>query len=87
MVPVTELLLYGAVALLCLFLAAVILAVFVVASLWETPYRLLATGVIAAMLVAACAACTLVFVKKAKAKPRLFGASLDELGADLERLR
>jgi uncharacterized membrane protein YqjE len=82
-----ELLLYAAVALLCLFLAVVIGAVFIVASLWDTPYRLLATGVMAAVLVAAGAACAIIFVKKAKAKPRLFSTSLDELGADLERLR
>jgi uncharacterized membrane protein YqjE len=82
-----ELLLYAAGALLCVFLAVVIGAVFVVASLWDTPYRLAATGAIAAVLVAAGAACAMLFVKKARAKPRLFSTSLDELGADLERLR
>jgi uncharacterized membrane protein YqjE len=82
-----ELLLYAAGALLCLFLAVVIGAVFVVASLWDTPYRLAATGAIAAVLIVSGAACAILFLKKAKAKPRLFSTSLDELGADLERLR
>lgn len=82
-----ELLLYAALALLCLLLAVVALAVFVLASLWDTPYRLPATGVIAAGLVVACAACAITFVKKARAKPRLFATSLDELGADLEHLQ
>ena len=82
-----ELLLYGVLALLCLFLALVILAVFVVAALWDTPYRLLSTGVFASVLLAAGVACAVTFIGKAKARPRLFSASLDELGADLERLK
>src|SRR5204863_9503319 len=45
---IAELLLYAALALLCVFLAVVIVAVFVVASLWDTEYRVLATGIIAA---------------------------------------
>ncbi len=82
-----ELLLYAALAILSLFLAVVLLAVFIVASLWETEYRLLATGLIAAGLALVGAACAVTFKRKAKAKPRLFSSSLDELGADLERLR
>jgi uncharacterized membrane protein YqjE len=86
-VRLAELLLYAALALLCLFLAVVIVAVFVVASLWETEYRVLATGLIAAALVAIGIGCGLACVRKAKAKPRLFSASVDELGADLDRLK
>ena len=82
-----ELLLYAALAILSLFLAVVIVAVFVVASLWETPYRILATGGIAAVLVIAGVGFTLTVIKKAKAKPKLFSSSLDELGHDLERLK
>ena len=84
---VAELLLYAAVAILCIFLALVIVAVFVVASLWDTPYRTLATGLIAAALAIAGIVCAVTFFRKAKARPRLFSSSLDELGADLERLR
>lgn len=82
-----ELLLYGVLALLCLFLALVTLAVFAVAALWDTPYRLLSTGVFAALLVVAGAVCAYIFVGKAKSRTRLFSTSLDELGADLERLK
>jgi uncharacterized membrane protein YqjE len=82
-----ELFLYAAAALLCLLLAAIVVAVLVLASLWDTPYRLLATGLMAGLLAAAGAACAVIFARKARAKPRLFSASLDELGADLERLR
>lgn len=82
-----ELLLYGVVALLCLFLALVTMAVFAVAALWDTPYRLLSTGIFASLLLVAGVVCTFIFLGKAKARPRLFSASLDELGADLERLK
>jgi uncharacterized membrane protein YqjE len=84
---VAELLLYAALALLCIIFAIVLVAVFVVASLWDTEYRLLATGSIAAALAIAGIACAVVFARKARAKPRLFSSSLVELGADLERLR
>lgn len=82
-----ELLLYATLALMCVFLALVIVAVFVVASLWETPYRMLATGVVSVLLIASALAFATVFARKARAKPRLFSTSLGELGADLERLR
>ena len=84
---IAELLLYAAIAILCLFLAVVIIAVFVVASLWDTEYRTLATGLIAAGLIIVGVGCAVAFAHKAKQRPRLFSASVEELGADLERLR
>lgn len=84
---IAELVLYAAIAILCLFLSVVIVAVFIVATLWDTEYRVLATGLIAAILLATGAGCGIACVRKAKEKPRLFSASLDELGADLERLK
>jgi uncharacterized membrane protein YqjE len=86
-VRLAELLLYAALSLLSLFLAVVIVAVFVVATLWDTEYRMLATGVIAAALLLSGIGCGMACVRKAKEKPRLFSSSLDELGADLERLK
>lgn len=86
-VRVAEVVLYAAIALLCLFLALVLIAVFVVASLWETDYRVLATGLITAALIVGGLGCAYACVSKAKQKPRLFSASLDELGADLDRLK
>jgi uncharacterized membrane protein YqjE len=86
-VRLAELLLFAALSLLSLFLAVVIIAVFVVATLWETEYRVLATGLIAAALLASGIGCGVACLRKAKAKPKLFSASVDELGADLERLK
>jgi uncharacterized membrane protein YqjE len=86
-VRLAELLLYAALALLSLFLAVVIVAVFVVATLWDTEYRLIATGGIAAALLLSAIGCGVACVRKAKEKPKLFSSSLDELGADLDRLK
>lgn len=81
-----ELFVYAAAALLCLVVAVVMLAVLLMAALWDTPYRLLAAGVVAAVFAAAGVASATALVRKSRAKPRLFDASLEELGADLERL-
>lgn len=81
-----ELLLYAALALLCLVVAIVMLAVLLMAALWDTPYRLAAAAVVAAMFAAAGIASAVALMKKSRSKPRLFGASLDEVGADLDRL-
>lgn len=82
-----QLLVYAATTLLCLVVAVVMLAVLVMATLWDTPYRLLAAGVVAAVFAAAGVASAIALVRKSRAKPRLFDASLEELGADLERLK
>jgi uncharacterized membrane protein YqjE len=54
---------------------------------WDTPYRLLATGLIAATLVAVGAGLWLVFRNKAKAKGKALAATLHELVTDIEHLR
>ncbi|OGA26954.1 MAG: hypothetical protein A3I01_16290 [Betaproteobacteria bacterium RIFCSPLOWO2_02_FULL_65_24] len=82
-----ELVLIAALSLLCFFLSVVFVAFLVVVAFWDTPYRILATGVIAVALFAVGCVLGMIFIKKAKTKPRLFSESLDELGADLERLR
>ena len=82
-----ELLVYAALALLCLAFAIVMLAILVVVSLWDTPYRLLAAGAVAAVFAAAGVASAIALVRKTRAKPRLFSASLQELDTDLERLQ
>jgi uncharacterized membrane protein YqjE len=82
-----ELVLMAGLALLCFFLGVVFAAFLVVVAFWDTPYRILATAVIAAALFGAGCLLWVVFMKKAKVKPRLFSESLDELGADLERLK
>lgn len=82
-----ELLLYAALAFFCLFLAVAVVAAFVVASFWDTPYRLLATGLTTVVLAIAGVACAITGVRKAQAQPKLFGTSLAEVGADLEHLK
>ena len=86
-VRLAEILFYAALSLLCVFLAVVIVAVFVVGVLWDTEYRVVAIGSIAVLLAAAGAVCGTLCVRKAKVKPRLFSASLEELEADRERMR
>jgi uncharacterized membrane protein YqjE len=86
-VRLAEVLLLAAVALLCSFLAIVIVAVFVVATLWETEYRIIATVGIAVALVAGAIGCGIGCIRKAKQKPKLFSESVSELGADLDRLK
>lgn len=83
----SELLLLAAVAFSCLLLAVAIVAGFVVASLWDTPYRLLAAGALVAVLLGGGVACGIAFFRKAGARPRPFSASLEELGDDLVRLK
>ena len=82
-----ELLVYAALTLLCLAFAVVMLASLLVISLWDTPYRLLAAGAVAAVFAAAGVASAVALVRKTRAKPRLFGASLEELDTDLDRLQ
>jgi uncharacterized membrane protein YqjE len=84
---IAEILLMAALALLSFFLSVVFFAFLIVVAFWDTPYRILATGLIALVLFVLGAALTWGFVKKAKEKPKLFRESLDELGADLERLK
>jgi uncharacterized membrane protein YqjE len=79
--------LIAAMALLAVFLGLVFVAFLVVAAFWDTPYRLLATALIAGALVAAGAGLWLLFLKKAKAKGKAFVATLHELATDIEHLR
>jgi uncharacterized membrane protein YqjE len=83
---ITELLLMGAVALLCIFLATVFAAFFIVVMFWDTPYRLAVPGVIAAALAIAAAAFWTAFRRRVRTKSKLFSATLEELGADIKRL-
>ena len=84
---ITELLLIGAVALLCFFLAVVFAAFFVVILFWDTSYRLVAPGVIAGALATAAVGLWLEFRKRIQVRPKLFSATLEEIGADVQRLR
>jgi uncharacterized membrane protein YqjE len=84
---ITELLLIGAVSLLCIFLATVFAAFFIVAMFWDTPYRLVAPGVIAAVLAIVAVVAGAAFRRRVRSKSKLFSATLEELGEDIKRLR
>jgi uncharacterized membrane protein YqjE len=84
---ITELLVIAVLALLCVFLAIVFAAFFVVVAVWDTPYRLWVIGLLAAALAGAAAALWSYFRRKITARPRPFNATLEELSADIERMR
>jgi uncharacterized membrane protein YqjE len=84
---ITELVIVAAIALLCLFLAIVFTAFFIVVAFWDTPYRLIVPGLIAGTLLVASVALWLHFRRTIRSKPRLFDATLEEVSADLKRLR
>ena len=84
---IIELLLVGAVSLLCLFLATVFAAFFIVVMFWDTQYRLVVPGVIAAVLAIVAAASWVAFRSRVRSKSKLFSATLEEFGEDIKRLR
>jgi uncharacterized membrane protein YqjE len=84
---ITELLVVATLSLLCVFLAIVFAAFFVVVAVWDTPYRLVVTGLIAVALAAMAAALWAYFRREIAARPRPFKATLEELSADIKRMR
>lgn len=78
-------LLLALVALFCLCMGVLLLALLIVAAFWET-HRLLALGSVAGFFLAAAAGLTWLARHKARAAPRLFEASLTELSRDRQHL-
>lgn len=84
-VRVRELLLYELVSLFFLGLGLSLVTLFVVMAFWET-HRLSVLAAFAVFYLAIGAVTTLVVRHKLKTRPRLFSATLLELGKDRERL-
>lgn len=84
---ITEVLVIAVLAMLCVFLAIVFAAFFLVAVFWDTPYRLWVIALIAAALAGAAAALWADFRRRITARPRPFEGTLEELRADIEHLR
>jgi uncharacterized membrane protein YqjE len=84
---VIELLVIAVLSLLCVFLAIVFAAFFVVVAVWDTPYRLWVIAGLAAVLAGVAAVLWRYFRREIMGRPRPFQATLEELGADIERLR
>ncbi len=84
-VRLSSMLVWTLVALFCAGLGVVLATLFVVLALWDT-HRLLALGIPAILFLLGAALAWLVVRGKARAKPRLFAASLTELSKDRKEL-
>jgi uncharacterized membrane protein YqjE len=84
-VRLSSMLVWMLVALFCAGLGVVLATLFVVLALWDT-HRLLALGIPAILFILGAALAWLVVRGKARAKPRLFAASLTELSRDRKEL-
>jgi uncharacterized membrane protein YqjE len=84
-VRLSSMLVWTLVALFCAGLGVVLATLFVVLALWDT-HRLLALGIPAILFLLGAALAWLVVRGKARAKPRLFAASLMELSKDRKEL-
>lgn len=81
----SSMLVWALLALFCAGLGVVFATLVVVLALWDT-HRLLAVGIPAILFLLGAALAALVVLGKARAKPRLFAASLAELSKDREQL-
>ena len=79
------LLVWTLVALFCAGVGVVLATLFVVIALWDT-HRLLALGIPAILFLLGGALAWLAVLGKARARPRLFAASLGELSKDRKEL-
>jgi uncharacterized membrane protein YqjE len=80
-----RLLLLGAAAAFFLALGILTLTLFVIVLFWDT-HRLVVSGLLAALYLGAGLALAFAARREARARPRLFAASLSELAKDRERL-
>ena len=81
----SSMLVWSLVALFCAGVGVVLAILLVVVALWDT-HRLLALGIPAILFLLGGALASLVVRGKARAKPRLFAASLSELSKDRKEL-
>lgn len=82
----TSLLLWAFAAIVCSIVALVLLAVTVLIAFWDT-HRLLAAGCVTAAFALAALGMALLVRHRLRTRPRLFGATLDELQHDVAALR
>ena len=80
-VCLSSMLVWTLVALFCAGVGVMLVTLFVVIALWDT-HRLLALGIPAILFLLGATLAWLVVRGKARAKPRLFAASLTELSKD-----
>jgi len=82
----TNLLLWAFAALVCGFVAAVLLAMTVLIAFWDT-HRLLAAACITGVFALASLGMAFHVRRQLRTRPRLFGSTLDELQHDVAALR
>jgi uncharacterized membrane protein YqjE len=82
----TSLLLWAFAGIVCGTVALVLLAVTVLIAFWDT-HRLLAAGCITALFAFASLGMALYVRRRVRTRPRLFGATLDELQHDVAALK
>lgn len=81
----TAILISAMVALFCLGVGVLLLAILIVVLFWET-HRILTLALLTAVFLAAGASLWAVTLHKLRSKPRLFDASISELAKDREQL-
>jgi uncharacterized membrane protein YqjE len=84
-VRLTSMLMWGVIALFCAILGVIFVTLLFMLALWDD-HRMLAVGIPAALFLSVAAVSAGVAIGKAKAKPKLFAASLAELAKDREQL-
>lgn len=72
-------------ALFCFSIGVVLASILLVAVFWES-HRLLVLGALTSVFFAVAIGAAVLMIRKAKAKPRLFAASLSELLKDQQQL-
>lgn len=82
---VISLMVTGLLALFCLGVGIVLLAILIAVAFWES-HRLMALGGLAGFFLAAAAGAAWLAMHKARTKPKLFAASLAELSKDRQHL-
>lgn len=80
-----QLLLFGSIALFCLAMGSVFLAIFITVLLWDS-HRLLVLGGLAVLFFSLGGVAVVMFRARASVGGRLFAASLAELGKDRQQL-
>lgn len=81
----TAILISAMVALFCIGVGVVLLAIFVVVLFWDT-HRLLTLGLLTGLFLAGGISLWIVAMHQLRNKPRLFDASISELARDREHL-
>jgi len=77
--------LFGGIALFCLAVGSVFLAIFITVLLWDS-HRLLVLGSLTVFFLGLGGAAVVMFRARASAGSKLFAASLAELGKDRQQL-